>query len=1085
MGRLTPAELARLKHEVSLLSVAQSQGHVLKKQGDDSYVCLCPFHREKTPSCVITPSKNLYHCFGCGASGSVLDWLQHTERLTYPQTLVRLRELAGTPSSLAAVPVLASPPVARTPLSDLDDDGQALLHQVIDFYHHNLLTSPEAQQWLVSRGLNHPELVSHFKLGFAGHHGIGGSAGLLPSSSSGEGKRLRERLAGLGVLRASTRQDHFRGCVVMPVIGWSESADVAQRGRVLQLYGRRTTADYAVKKGAAKHLYLPSPLSGVWNEEALKASSEVILCEALIDAMTFWCAGFRHVTTAYGANGFTAEHLAALQYHGVKRVLIAYDRDEAGDRGAVAVAADLLEGGIGAWRVQFPAGLDANAYALKSGNPEAALGLALEQAQWMGKGMVPGVVFSHETPVSGVSETPPSLAAQPNEPTTPPVQALIPCEQTDTGELLLRAGPRVWRVRGWQKNSVAEVMKVNVQVRDESTGAFHVDSLDMYSSRHRQGYISAAAVELGCESSVIKRECGRVLLMLEQKQDEARQSTVQSDATAAVTVSAEDEAAALALLKSPDLTERIINDLASCGVVGESTNLLTGYLAATSRKLDKPLAVLIQSSSAAGKSSLMDAVLGLMPEEERIQYSAMTGQSLYYLGETSLQHKILAIAEEEGVRQAAYALKLLQSDGELKIASTGKNEQSGELVTREYKVQGPVMLMLTTTAIDVDEELLNRCLVLTVNESREQTQAIHAMQRHGQTLEGLLQSSEKQYLTRLHQNAQRLLRPLKVVNPYADRLTFLSDKTRTRRDHMKYLTLIQSIALLHHYQREVKRVEHRGQVIEYIEVAQSDIALANHLAHEVLGRTLDEMPPQTRKLLLLIQTMVSDMAQRQGCQSGEVRFTRRDIRGYTNWSDSQLKNHCLRLSEMEYLLLHGGSRGHLLQYELLWDGGNGDESHLCGLLHVAEHEGDECKSGQDEDKSGSSLPQVGGKSGVENTGSAQTAQGVNGLQVCPEANAVIKGKRKSPVGVLPAASVDDPLSEGSERKSDLVEDKSGSSLPQVRVKSGMEKVASGQTAQGLDAEVVGVAPEAVIRGKRKRAAAIAPNVNKEVTHGQP
>ncbi|MER2373440.1 DNA primase, partial [Photorhabdus laumondii] len=250
--------------------------------------------------------------------------------------------------------------------------------------------------------------------------------------------------------------------------------------------------------------------------------------------------------------------------------------------------------------------------------------------------------------------------------------------------------------------------------------------------------------------------------------------------------------------------------------------------------------------SAAGKSSLMDAVLNLMPEEERIQYSAMTGQSLYYLGETSLQHKILAIAEEEGVRQAAYALKLLQSDGELKIASTGKNEQSGELVTREYKVQGPVMLMLTTTAIDVDEELLNRCLVLTVNESREQTQAIHAMQRHRQTLAGLLADSEKGYLTQLHQNAQRLLRPLKVVNPYAHQLTFLSDKTRMRRDHMKYLTLIQAIALLHQYQREVKKTTHRGQVIEYIEVTQDDIALANRLAHEVLGRTLDEMPPQTR-----------------------------------------------------------------------------------------------------------------------------------------------------------------------------------------------------------------------------------------------
>ncbi len=396
-------------------------------------------------------------------------------------------------------------------------------------------------------------------------------------------------------------------------------------------------------------------------------------------------------------------------------------------------------------------------------------------------------------------------------------------------------------------------------------------------------------------------------------------------------------------------------DLASCRVVGESANLLTGYLAATSRKLDKPLAVLIQSSSAAGKSSLMDAVLSLIPEEERIQYSAMTGQSLYYLGETSLQHKILAIAEEEGVRQAAYALKLLQSDGELKTASTGKDESSGELVTREYSVKGPVMLMLTTTASDVDEELLNRCLVLTVNESREQTQAIHALQRRGQTLAGLLAVNEKQYLTRLHQNAQRLLRPLKVVNPYAERLTFLSDKTRTRRDHMKYLRLIQSVALLHQYQREVKRAENRGSVIEYSEVQPSDITLANRLAHEVLGRTLDKMPPQTRKLLVLIKAMVQEIATAQNCQQCEVRFIRRDIRGWTNWSDSQLKNHCMRLTEMEYLLLHGGSRGHLLRYELLWDGSSGEGNHLCGLLNVTGNgensEGSERKSGHINSKS--------------------------------------------------------------------------------------------------------------------------------------
>ncbi|MDC9591752.1 DNA primase, partial [Xenorhabdus sp. XENO-10] len=262
---------------------------------------------------------------------------------------------------------------------------------------------------------------------------------------------------------------------------------------------------------------------------------------------------------------------------------------------------------------------------------------------------------------------------------------------------------------------------------------------------------------------------------------------------------------------------------------------------------------------------------------------------------------------------------------------TGKDETTGTLVTKSYTVKGPVMLMLTTTAIDVDEELLNRCLVLTVNESREQTEAIHALQRQKQTLEGLLAENERDYLTELHQNAQRLLRPLNVVNPYASQLTFMSDKTRTRRDHMKYLTLIQSIALLHQHQRDIKTAEHRGRTLEYIEVTKDDIRLANQLAHEILGRTLDEMPPQTRKLLLLIQQMAQDRAATGQQTLREVRFTRRDIRAYTHWSDSQLKLHCQRLSDMEYLLVHGGSRGHLLQYELLWDG-DGDSAHLSGLI---------------------------------------------------------------------------------------------------------------------------------------------------------
>ena len=122
-----------------------------------------------------------------------------------------------------------------------------------------------------------------------------------------------------------------------------------------------------------------------------------------------------------------------------------------------------------------------------------------------------------------------------------------------------------------------------------------------------------------------------------------------------------ERAAALELLQGPDLPARILSDFARCGVVGEETNKLIGYIAAVSRQLDAPLAVMVQSSSAAGKSSLMESILAFLPEEHRVQYSAMTGQSLFYMGETDLKNKVLAIVEEEGASRAAYALKLLQS----------------------------------------------------------------------------------------------------------------------------------------------------------------------------------------------------------------------------------------------------------------------------------------------------------------------------------------------------------------------------------------------------------------------------------------
>ena len=214
-------------------------------------------------------------------------------------------------------------------------------------------------------------------------------------------------------------------------------------------------------------------------------------------------------------------------------------------------------------------------------------------------------------------------------------------------------------------------LRVNILVSRERAG-FHIDTVDLYSAKQRTTFIKQIAIEIGVGDDTVKKELGAVLLELEARVDEQIRAKLAPVETKPLMTEAERNEA-LALLGDPKLVDRIVADLGTCGLVGEESNKLLGYLAAVSRKLEEPLAIVVQSSSAAGKSSLMDAVLDMVPPEERVSFSAMTGQSLYYMGERDLRHKVLAIAEGEGADRASYPLKLLQSEGHLTIASTGKD----------------------------------------------------------------------------------------------------------------------------------------------------------------------------------------------------------------------------------------------------------------------------------------------------------------------------------------------------------------------------------------------------------------------------
>jgi DNA primase catalytic core len=952
---LTPREeIERIKREVSVQRLAEVRGIKLKRSGKE-LIGLCPFHKDTNPSLCIDPAKNKWHCKGaCGEGGDVIRWVMRAEGISFRHALEMLRRDLVPFTPLSSEPPKKSTTVKLPPLVNRESDDRALLQQVVSYYQQTLKESPEALKYLEARGLKSSEMIDRFRLGFA-NRTIGYR---LPALNRAAGAELRGRLQRIGIYRESGHE-HFNGSLVIPILN--------PEGQVMQMYGRKITR--ALRAGTPDHLYLAGPHRGVWNEEALIASKEIILCEALIDALTFWCAGFRHVTTSYGVNNFTEEIKAAFQKHGTKRVYIAYDRDEAGGKAARAHAEELMSMGIECLRVMFPKSMDANEYALKVQAPDKSLGVLVHSAQWLGKGQRPSVQVI-EPPVETVEEPPEpvfSLAADVSlEPTEPAAKEKISAEETTQPaaaktvedeeseaaaptaaarvpvevkgeEVTITLGDRRYRILGLQKNMSHGVLKVNVFVsRKNGRGelVYFGDTFDLYSARPRLLFSKQAAQELGVKEETIRRELGTVWMSLEDMQREQIEKALAPEPEV-VTMSAEEKAEAMTLLRDPRLLDRVLEDFDRCGVVGEETNKRVSYLAAVSRLLEKPLAIVVQSSSAAGKSSLMEAVLDFMPEEQRESYSAMTGQALFYMGQKNLKNKILAVSEEEGASRAAYPLKLLQSEGVLKIASTGKDPISGKLVTHEYIVEGPVMIFLTTTAQQVDEELINRAVVLAVNEEREQTRAIHRRQREARTIEGHLARRRRAKIVRLHRNAQRLLRPIAVVNNHA-LADFPDYMTRTRRDHAKVLTLIEAIALLHQHQREIKSVSVDGETLEYIEATEEDVRLAQELADQVVKPSLDELRPQTRTLLALITQMVREEAERREIDPAHYRFTRRTVREYTRWGDTQLRAHLTRLEEMEYLLVRrGGNQGQLYVYQLR---STGEES--CHSDNFAGLEGD-------------------------------------------------------------------------------------------------------------------------------------------------
>lgn len=840
----------RIKKTTDIVAVVQRYGVSLKKQGAD-YVGLCPFHQDTRPSLRVTPSKGLFHCMACGAAGNVIQFVAKKEGITDKAAALKLT--GSIPGVQRGSDMVKPAPTTLTAPTDHPE----LFAAILDHYHQTLLgRNRRGLDYLKERGLTDVSMLAHFKVGFVDH--------TLKTKLTPAQVKLAQDMG----LFNDKKNEKFWNRIVVPILN--------EAGQTVGLCGRDITGEME-----AKYLNLAGPQRGIWNGAAAAAYPDgLIVTEGIFDGLALWQAGIKNSIAVCGVEGWTPLHTELIQKHSVRKIVLAFDQDKAGDDAAKKLAPELDALGVKVHRLHWPEGInDACNYFEYNrtldfkGTPEGFAALVTA------------------APRVGMKRT---VGERP---------CLTVVEKTDEA-VLVKNGTINYRVKGMSSQGALKIM-----LTARKDDLCHVDHLDLYTNKARKMFSSAAAERLSVEPQKVESDLLALLDLLEKLRaaDEAAPT-----APALPTMSEAERDEALKLLQSPRLLDRIAADLEVVGYVGEPRNKKLAYLIGTSRLLPKPLSGIFRAQSGCGKSFLMECVAELCPPEQVHYFSRLTPQALYYLEPDALTHKLLIVDERDGSEEAEYPIRTLQTRRVLKLAVPVKDPNSGKIKTVVLEIHGPIAYMESTTDQRINPENANRCFELYLDESKKQTEAIFAAQRRSRTLAGWQMERQKEKTVRTHHNAQRLLRPLKIIIPFVDHIEFPVSWLRGRRDNDRFLSLIEGLAFLHQHQRTIGT---EGNT-EYIEASIEDYAHAYDLAHQVFAQASSDLPKPVADFLALVEKIVPQKAREAKLAPDTFTFTRRDIREAVNLPDYMVKRYMRQIEELEYVTVQRAPQGGSFRYRM-------------------------------------------------------------------------------------------------------------------------------------------------------------------------
>lgn len=454
-------------------------------------------------------------------------------------------------------------------------------------------------------------------------------------------------------------------------------------------------------------------------------------------------------------------------------------------------------------------------------------------------------------------------------------------------------------------------MRVTLKIELKETGVPPLrHNLDLYNDTQLEKLIRKASERLEVGTSVLQASLVELTELLEQYRLERLEES-KPKGYEPKPLNDSEQKAAQQLLESQDLLETTNELIGNSGVIGEENNRLLMYLIFTSRKTSKPLHVVSLAASGTGKTHLQESVANLIPEEDRIELTTLSENAFYYFERRALANKLILIEDLDGLsgttangNGALYALRELQS--KRSITKTIANKSSnGQTTTKTLTVEGPVSVAGCTTKEQIYEDNANRSFLLYLDESAAQDERIMQYQRSASA--GIIDEHAQEQAKDLLRNAQRLLEPIKVVNPYAESLALPSAVFKPRRTNTHYLQFIEAVTFYHQMQRERKFDKSTGE--EYIETTLADIETANRLLKDILLRKSDDLTGACRNYFEKLKLYLLGEDQKT--------FTNREISLKLRVSIATVKRHHLDLYNCGYLRLLKKDKAKGYEYEIV------------------------------------------------------------------------------------------------------------------------------------------------------------------------